>query len=150
MVDKHADDYYERVYGVHIYDLKTDSLLQEIELDCQFWGVSSLEVFDYNFDGIDDFSVFEASCAGPNTTRVYILRDPDSNCYFVSNISGSSLEFDDATKTVSEWNQCCAGSSVWTAVYRIENNEMVMIEEHCYKRNWDTEELEERPIQECM
>lgn len=149
VIDKKEDDYYPRIYGVRIFDINTNDLLQELELDCQFWNKSSVEVFDYNFDGIDDFSVFEASYAGPNTSRVHILSDPKSASYFISNITGVSLQFDSASKTISEYNQCCAGSSVWTAVYKLENNEMVMIEEHCYKRNEDTDEMEEKPVSEC-
>ena len=149
LVDKRDDNYYERVYAVRIFDIKTDSLIQEIELDCRYWGASSLFVFDYNFDGVDDFSVFEDSYAGPNTTCVYILRDTVKNQYFESNIDGVSLEFDSYNKRVYERNQCCAGTVVTTAVYTVENDELVLLEEHCYKWDEEIEDLVERAVEEC-
>ncbi len=54
-----------RVVGVRVYEKQTDRLIQELELDCQFWGLNNISVGDYNFDGVDDFSVFESSYAGP-------------------------------------------------------------------------------------
>lgn len=149
LVDKRDGEYYERVYRVDIYDKNTNALTQQIDVDCRYWGAGSLMVFDYNFDGVDDFSIFEDSYAGPNTSRLYILRNPETNSYFVSDISGVSLEFDSSTKTIFERNQCCAGSIVTTATYKIENNEMVLIEEHCFRWDEEKNDLVERPIEEC-
>src|SRR5690606_33566060 len=109
LISKDLDEAIE-VKGVRIYEKNTDRLIQDLELDCQFWGLDNISVFDYNFDGMEDFSVFERSYAGPNTSRLYILRDPNSEKYLISEISGTSLEFDIEKKLIYEHNQCCAGS----------------------------------------
>lgn len=129
------------VIGVRIYQKKTDKLLQEIPLECQFWGLENINVEDYNFDGIDDFSVFEASYAGPNTSRIYILRDPKTDTFVFSEISGISLEFDQETKRIYEHNQCCAGRSHMNATYELVDNKMVLIEQRCIEYDDETEDF---------
>src|SRR5690606_29636121 len=131
------------VKGVRIYEKNTDRLIQDLELDCQFWGLDNISVFDYNFDGMGDFSVFERSYAGPNTSRLYILRDPNSEKYLISEISGTSLEFDIEKKLIYEHNQCCAGSSHMNATYKLNDNKMVLIERRCVEFDNVTEDFVE-------
>ena len=138
------------VIGVKILEKKTDQLLQEIDLECQLWGLNNMAIGDYNFDGIMDFSVFESSYAGPNTSRLYFLYDTKNKHYFESGFSGVSLEFDSKTKRIFERNQCCAGTSVTTAEYKVVNNKMVLIKEHCYKWDEKKQDLVERKIQDCQ
>lgn len=123
---KHID-----VTGVRIYEKKTDRLIQEIKLNCQLLRLSNVSIGDYNFDGLLDFSVFEQSYAGPNTSSIYILKRPNSEKYFVSNIKGISLEFDNNAKLIYERNQCCAGRSIMNATYKIEKNKMVLVHQKC-------------------
>ena len=128
------------IIGVRVYEKKTYKLLQELSLDnCQFWGLENIYVEDYNFDGIDDFSVFEASYAGPNTSRIYILRDKKTDTFFISEISGVSLEFDQEAKRIYEHNQCCAGRSHMNATYELVDNKMVLIEQRCIEYDDETE-----------
>lgn len=134
-----------RVTGVNVLEKKTDRLIQNIELDCQLWGLDNISVGDYNFDGLTDFSVFEASYAGPNTSRVYILKIPDSEKYFISEFSGTSLEFDPVSKQISETNQCCAGRSIMKATYKVVNNKMVLIKSECLE--YDEEKGEHIKVQ---
>lgn len=122
---------YTKVTGVKILEKKTDKLLQQIALECQLWGLNNISIGDYNFDGIEDFSVFESSYAGPNTSRLYFLYNPKTGKYFESGFSGTSLQFDSKTKRISEHNQCCAGRSVNTAEYKVVNNKMVLIKQTC-------------------
>jgi hypothetical protein len=122
-----------RVSGVKIHEKKTDRLIQTIPLDCQLWGLENIATGDFNFDGLEDFSVFESSYAGPNTSSIYILRLPGSEKYMVSDFSGTSLEFDPDSKTIHEHNQCCAGTSHINATYKVVNNKMVLIEKRCMK-----------------
>ncbi|MDN3594319.1 XAC2610-related protein [Zunongwangia endophytica] len=131
IITKEKGQLYGRISGVKIFEKKSDKLIQTIELDCQLFGIDNVSVGDYNFDGIEDFSVFEASYAGPNTSSIYILRDPNSNQYIKSNFSGTSLEFDNESKLIYEHNQCCAGRSHRNATYKVDDNEMVLIEEEC-------------------
>lgn len=130
-----------QVTGVRIYEKKTDRLIQELELECTFWGLNNISVFDYNFDGMDDFSVFEASYAGPNTSRIYVLKDQKSESYFISEISGISLEFDPGDKIVYEHNQCCAGRRHMNATYKLVDNKMVMIDQRCIEYDDEREDF---------
>ena len=149
VITKEKDDFYARISGIKIYQKQTDKLIQTIELDCQLLGINNVSVGDYNFDGVVDFSVFEAHYAGPNTSSLYFLYNPKTKKYFDSKFSGVSLEFDSKTKTIFERSQCCAGSVVTTATYKLQNNEMIMIEAHCYKWDEETNELIERKMEEC-
>lgn len=146
---KTKEDYYPRVSGIRIYTKKTDKLYQELNFEGEFRGLNSIQINDYNFDGIQDFSVFEASYAGPNTTSIYYLFDPKTQKYFESEITGVSLEFDATTKTITEHNQCCAGSQHTVAKYKLKNNKMVLTEEHCYKWDEKKQDLVEQKIQNC-
>lgn len=141
IITKEKGDFYARISGVNIYQKKTDRLIQTIELDCQLFGIDNVSVGDYNFDGIEDFSVFEASYAGPNTSSIYILRKPNSDQYLKSNFSGTSLEFDNDSKLIYEHNQCCAGRSHMNAIYKVVNNEMVLVEKKCLEYDDEKEDF---------
>jgi hypothetical protein len=149
LLSKEDDAHQAVVTGVRIYEKKTGKLFQEIAVDCSLSGLRNTAVADYNFDGHPDFSLFEASYAGPNTTSLYFLYDPGVRQYVNSGFEGVSLEFDANTKTIWERNQCCAGATVTTAIYKVVRNKMILKEHHCYKRNEQTDELEERPWKEC-
>ena len=150
LISKTKEDFEARVTGIKILQKKTDSLIQEIEMDCQFWGLSNVSVGDYNFDGIEDFSVFESSYAGPNTSSLYFLYDPETKKFFNSKFEGVSLDFDAKTKTIHEHNQCCAGTIHTTAVYKIVNNKMVLVEQHCLIWDEQKQDLVERPMKDCQ
>jgi hypothetical protein len=140
----------ERALAVKIFEKKTDRLIQKIALDCQQRGAESISVGDYNFDGIKDFSIFESSYAGPNTSSLYYLYDPTKKEFFDSKYEGTSLEFNEKTKRISETNQCCAGSSITSATYKVVKNKMVLVSQHCLR--WDEKkgELVERPMKQCQ
>lgn len=137
------------VSGVNLYEKKTDKLIQHFGVECQLWGLENISVDDYNFDGYPDFSVFEQSFAGPNTSSIYFLYDPKTKVYFQSEFSGVSLEFDPKTKTITERNQCCAGTSVTITTYKVVKNKMVLIAQKCFKWSEKKGELVERKWQEC-
>ena len=149
LITKTKGDHYPHVSGVKILEKKTDRLLQHIKLECQLLGMNNISVGDFNFDGVADFSVYELGAAGPNTSSKYFLYDPEKHVFFDSGFGGISLTFDSDTKTIQEWNQCCAGTSVTTAVYKVVNNKMVLIEEHCFKWDEALDELVERGMREC-
>lgn len=140
-----------RVSGIKIFQKKTDSLIQVIETDCELMsGLNNTEIHDYNFDGFKDFSIFESGYAGPNTSRLYFLYNTKTRKFFDSKFEGTSLEFNAKTKTIREHNQCCAGSQQTTAVYKIVNNKMVLIEQHCFTWDEHKQELVERPWKDCQ
>ena len=124
------------VTGVKIFEKKTDRLVQVIDgLDCQYIGLDNLEVADYNFDGVPDFSIFETSYAGANTSSIYILRSPESEKYYISNIRGISLSFDANSKTILEHNEDRGGTGYADTVYKLENSEMKPISKKCFEYN---------------
>lgn len=139
------------VMRMRIYQKRTDKYIQAIELDqcCQLRGVFQVSVGDFNFDGIEDFAIFESSYAGANTSSLYYLWDNAQQKYIKSNFQGTSLEFDQKRKRIISSNQCCAGSIMTESVYKVINNKMVLESEECYK--WDDTQQKhiKRPMKEC-
>ena len=127
----------------------TDTLVQELSVEAQCRGLDCVSVGDYNFDGAEDFSVFEASYAGANTSSFYFLYNPKTRRFFDSGFTGTSLEFKPESKTIHERNACCGGSIVTTATYKVENNKMVPIQQQCYKWDEEKEALTERKMKAC-
>lgn len=132
--DAPGDSYDAQATAMKVIEKGSDRVLQEIELGTQWRGIDSVSVGDYNFDGIDDFAVFEASAAGPNTTSRYFLREPGGN-YVEADYEGTSLEFDEDAKLVHETNSCCAGTSVINATYKVVANHLELVERTCL--TWD-------------
>lgn len=149
IVSKKKGEFQATVTGVKILEKKTDKLLQKLNVDCQLMGLENISIGDFNFDGILDFAVFETSYAGPNTSSLYFLYDPKSGKYIESGFTGVSLEFDNKAKRIYERNQCCAGSQVTTAEYKVVNNKMVLIKEHCYIWDETKQDMVERKLKEC-
>ena len=140
----------ERATAVKIFEKKTDRLLQTIDVDTQRRGADGVSVGDFNFDGVQDFSLFESSYAGPNTSSLYFLYDPAKKQFVGSGWEGTSLEFDAKTKTVSSTNSCCVGTSVTTATYRVVKNKLVLVSETCMQYDEKKDALVKRPIKACQ
>jgi hypothetical protein len=140
----------DRAVAVKVFEKKTDRLLQTIDVDTQQRGADGVSVGDFNFDGIKDFSLFESSYAGPNTSSLYFLYDPAKKLFADSGWEGTSFEFDGKTKTVSSTNSCCAGSSVITATYRVVKNKLVLVSETCMQYDEKKDALVKRPIKACQ
>ncbi|MDD4993884.1 MAG: hypothetical protein PHR83_16815 [Paludibacter sp.] len=149
IVSKKKGEFQTTVTGVKILEKKTDKLLQKLNVDCQLMGLENISIGDFNFDGIFDFSVFETSYAGANTSSLYFLYDTKSEKYIESGFSGVSLEFDSEAKRIYERNQSCAGSVVTTAEYKVVNNKMVLIKEHCYIWDETKQDMVERKLKDC-
>jgi len=139
-----------RVVAVKILATKTNRLVQQVAVDCQPQGIYSVQVGDFNFDGLPDFSVFESSYAGPNTSSLYFLYDPARQRFVNSGFEGTSLEFDAKKRRVYEHNSCCAGSSVVTVEYKVVRNKLVELARHCYRWDDKRQELVARPASACQ
>ena len=139
IIHKEKGSFYASVTGIKILEKKTDRLIQQLDLECQLWGLDNVSIDDYNFDGITDFSVFEQSYAGPNTSSLYFLYNPKTGKYFKSSFEGTSLEFDQKAKRIYEHNQCCAGRSQMNAEYKVVNNKMVLVKKTCLEYDEKTE-----------
>jgi hypothetical protein len=139
-----------QVVAVKILAKKTNQLVQQLAVDCQSQGIHSVEVGDYNFDGLPDFSIFESSYAGPNTSSLYYLYDPAKRRFVNSGYEGTSLEFDEKAKRVYERNSCCAGTSVTSAEYKVVRNRLVLVAHHCLRWDEKKQALVERPYSACQ
>ncbi len=139
-----------RVVAVQLLAKKTNRLVQQLAVDCQSRGISSVEVGDYNFDGLPDFSIFESSYAGPNTSSLYFLYDPAKRQFVNSGFTGTSLEFDAKKQRVYERNSCCAGTSVTAAEYKVVRNKLVVVAQHCYRWDEKKQALVERKLSACQ
>ena len=137
-----------RATAVNVYRKRTDELLQRIDLDTQFRGIDSVQVGDFDFDGVADLSVFESSYAGPNTSSLYFLWDAASGRYEPAAFEGVSLQFDPERKLVYEHNQCCAGASHENATYRVVGRKLELVEKKCLRMDEDSEDLVEVPCSE--
>lgn len=142
-----TDDRWPRVVAVEVWRKREDTLVQRLEVDTDFRGLHGIGVGDFNFDGAEDFSLFEASYAGPNTTSLYFLRDPGTGRYALSEIAGTSLDFDASTQRVHEHNQCCAGTSHINATYRVVGNKLELESKQCLEYREAQEDLVEVPCE---
>lgn len=140
----------ESIGSVKLCEKRTGRLVQELKADCELRGIQSVSVGDFNFDGLEDFAVYQQGFAGPNTDSLYFLYDPIKKKYVDSGFEGVSLQFDAKTKRVYETNSCCAGSSVQNSVYKIVRNRMVLVEQHCLRWNEKKQALVERKLSECQ
>lgn len=148
IVSKIKNEFYPKVTGLKILEKKTDKLIQQItDLDCQFHSWGNMSIKDFNFDGILDFSIFETHYAGPNTSSLYFLYNSKTKKYFNSGFTGVSLEFDAKTKRIFSHNQCCGGREHSNATYKVVNNKMVLVEEHCFIWDEKKQDLIERKCQ---
>jgi hypothetical protein len=155
---KTEDDFSPSYICVQVFEKPSNRFVQEIDLrECDFCHGCSpfFKGGDFNFDGREDFQLFTCYYAGANTSSLYYLYDPERKEFFDSGFDGTSLEFDQSNQTIFEHNQCCAGSRVSTAIYKVIDNKMVLIERHCYaadeqKMSEENEdfELEEVPCDE--
>ncbi|MDR2151900.1 MAG: hypothetical protein LBO72_03680 [Helicobacteraceae bacterium] len=121
-------DVFDKSTGKRIQTLKE---LGDSESMC-YYG-KCFEKGDYNFDGFEEFSLTYAYGTLSNSLSHYFLYDPKGKKFFLSDISGVSLWFDQENKIVHETNSCCAGYSLEKTIYKIVDNKLVWIEEHCYK-----------------
>lgn len=145
-----AGDFDREITSVRLFEKKTHRLVQEFAVSCQSRGLHSVLVGDFNFDGHPDFSVFESSYAGPNTTSLYFLYSPATKRYAASGFEGTSLEFDAKKQRIYEHNSCCAGTSVTMAEYRVVRNRMVLVAQHCYRWDDKKQALVERKPSACQ
>lgn len=149
VLSKAKDDYQARVKALKVFEKKTDKLLQTIAVDCQSMGFNSVETGDFNFDGQADISLFESSYAGANTSSKYFLLDSNGQ-YKDSGFEGVSLTFDAKTKRITEVNQCCAGSQYTSTLYKVANNKMVKLEQHCFIYDEKKQDFIERKWKDCQ
>jgi len=118
-----------KVIGVKVYQKVSDSLINSFSIESEFIGLNNISVDDFNFDGKLDFSVFEASYIGRNTSSIYFLKT-NSNNYFKSDFRGVSLQFDSKKELITEHNS--SNSSFQNKIYSIKDNKMIFLREECF------------------
>ncbi|MDR2033057.1 MAG: hypothetical protein LBP89_00235 [Helicobacteraceae bacterium] len=129
---------YKKIY---IFQKPSNRMVQTIEGnfsgDAGYCEGNCIAIDDYNFDGFEDFSLFGEYDAG-YSTRLYFLYDPKKKEFFLSEIDGANLLFDQKTKTVTSSFE---GKDL---TYKIENNKLKLIKESCYAKDneWEEDEFE--------
>ena len=133
VTSKNKDDYSTAWVCVQVIDRENKHLVQEIDLseyDAHGSSFDQMSIWDINEDGYEDFSLFEATYSLDNTTSCYFLFDPETKTFFDSEFEGTNLEFH-GNGIISSRNRCCAGTSEVETIYKLVNNKMIVLEEHC-------------------
>ena len=132
---------YAHVSRVKFFSKETGEIVQEIKLFGMQANTNCVYVNDYNFDGYSDFSIVTGYGAGANVFSEYYLYDINVQSFSLSEIEGTSLEFDQKEKIVYEHSQCCAGNYHSTASYRVVDNKLELISQKCFKYDEETEDF---------
>jgi hypothetical protein len=147
-ISKKRNEFLPIVTSVTVLEKKTDQIISSFkELNCQFHGIGgSLSFDDFNFDGHQDFAVFESSYAGPNTSSKYFLYNSKTQKFeHYKPLDGKiSLLFDPTTKKITEVNSCCAGTKLTHIIYEISSDgKLTELETIQYTRNEEGELIKE-------
>lgn len=139
VTSKESADYMDEWILVQVLEKSTLQLVQNIELD----GYGLADIFcidDYNFDGFDDFSLLRDCGALGNSYSIYFLFDSNTNTFIDAETSGTNLDFDSESKTVTSCSRCCAGAAVTYQTYKWAGNRLILIEQQCLEamRDKDT------------
>jgi hypothetical protein len=129
-----SEDDFEGYQTIYLFQKPSNRIAQII--DGNFSGAASycegncVAIDDYNFDGFEDFSLLE-EYGRSYSTSLYFLYDPKKKEFFLSEISGENLLFDQKTKTIASASYY--GRDVSTRLtYKLENNKLKLIKESCY------------------
>ncbi len=149
-ISKNKGEYYPNVNEIKIYNKKTDSLVQQFDVECELdFSFDEISINDYNLDGYKDFSVFEARYANGSTSRIYFLFNPETKKFYDQGFAETNLEFY-SDSTIHSENSCCGHSIMSSSEFKLEGNKLILIyekeskfdtetfdliEEHCF--SWD-------------
>lgn len=126
-------DYFSEGRYVQVLDKTNRRLVQE-EIDLKGYGSvwdDQLYVDDYNFDGYDDFSLFQGSGTLDNIYFGYFLYNPETKTFFESEFGGTNMEFYPASKTITTRNRSYAGANMTLETYKVVGFRMILLERHC-------------------
>ncbi|MDR1976135.1 MAG: hypothetical protein LBQ18_04020 [Campylobacteraceae bacterium] len=118
---------------VHIIQKPSNKIVQTIEGnlsgDAAYCEGNCIAIEDYNFDGFEDFSLLK-EYGRTYSASLYFLYDPKKKEFFLSEIDGENLLFDQKTKTITSFFD---GRDVLSrSTYKLENNKLKLIKESCY------------------
>lgn len=124
-----------RVPAFAIYEKGSGRLMQRIMSDEReypaFLGVADIDVGDYNFDNITDFSICDILTT-KGFTREYFLYDPKQKRFFNSGFNLAWPEFLPKKKTIVDWHSNIDSDLI--IYYRIKGNKLEVIKSKYYKR----------------
>ncbi len=129
------DDEKISIYNIKLLNMGDSSLFQEI-IDTSdtfnFW--EKIQIADFNFDGFKDISLVMSRDAIGQAQFDYWIFNPQKNQYELNNefsgLLACEVDLDSTKKTIS--STCrggCGGMCFTSSVYRIEGNDLVLIEE---------------------
>ncbi|MDR1976134.1 MAG: hypothetical protein LBQ18_04015 [Campylobacteraceae bacterium] len=129
-----GEDYFDGYRKIYIFQKPSNRVIQTIYGDFRgdtvYCEGNCIAVEDYNFDGFEDFSLFEEYEAG-YSTRLYFLYNPKKKEFFLSEIKGVNLFFDQKTKTIT------SSSDERDLTYKLENNKLKLVKESCHTEDFE-------------
>ncbi len=138
VTSKEKSDYWTQWKCLQIFERSTGCFVQTIDLtENEHNGYDNITPGDFNFDGHEEFSLFEASYNLGNSSERYFLFDPETKTFFDSGFDGTNLNFNSSTQTITSYNRCCAGTEEYTAEYKLVGNRMVLLEQHLWQAERD-------------
>ncbi|MDR0664769.1 MAG: hypothetical protein LBF86_04520 [Helicobacteraceae bacterium] len=138
-----------RYKSILVFQKPSNKIIQEIRrqtsgLDYTLNGEANvcegdcLAVGDYNFDGIEDFSLYVTTYSSAGEERNYFLYDPNEERFVVMEFVGegdTNLQFDYEKKLITSFHKDPAtsfsGAFERYLTYKIVDNKMVQVKAEC-------------------
>uniref|UniRef100_A0A832LK28 Uncharacterized protein n=1 Tax=Ignavibacterium album TaxID=591197 RepID=A0A832LK28_9BACT len=123
------------IYRISLYYLKDSSLFQEIIDTSDYFNFNEDIIFsDFNFDGFQDISLVVFRDMRGQALYDYWIFNPIKNLYELnyeySGLLDCYVTLDSLTKTIiSECRGGCGGLCFHNSIYRVEQNQLILIEE---------------------
>jgi hypothetical protein len=134
------DETQRKIYVIKKSSRRLTQIIDLADYETIYWpDAASIQTGDFNFDGREDFSIFENSYAGANQSRVYFWYNPEKD-QFDDGIVGLSWQFDARNKIITSVNQCCAGSMRQEERFTVRGNQLVELGTRCFMMDLDLPE----------
>jgi hypothetical protein len=142
----------ERYKSILIFEKPSNKIIQKIgaqadkneniiEGEPNICKGDCLAIGDYNFDGIEDFSLFVTAYRNADSERIYFLYDPNKKRFVISEFEGANLAFDYEKKLITSLyaQRATNGSGAFERylTYKVIDNKMVQTKEECYLSYYD-------------
>lgn len=95
-IQKNEDNNNPIVTSINVYSKKTGKLIKKIPCICPYKETNSIEIGDFNFDGIEDFSIYKSS--NKYIRKYYFIKS--KNKFLKVNFYSDNLIFDKNKKVI--------------------------------------------------
>lgn len=134
VTSKGKDDFQIETEKIQVFDKGKKECIQQFEI-VLYSSSDSFSFVDFNFDGYDDLEFDGGYGTLDNKVSYIIFYDPKINMFGEDEFSGSNVEIDYDTKTISTSNRCCAGSEEEYTKYTFRGKDIVLLEKQCLTSN---------------